>query len=268
MTSKRTLLLIHGMWGGAWCWDVYRPFFEARGYRCVVPTLRHHEPEADPPPPELGRTSLLDYVADLEKEVRALDVPPVVVGHSMGGLLAQMLAGRGRAAAAVCLTPAPPMGILAVRRPSVLLAFLEAMPGILAHKPVRTSYRAARYAIFNRLSEGESRRLYDQTGYESGRAISEIGMRTYRGVVPHFDPDRATDVDAEKVACRMLVVGAKHDRITPLPIAARVAAKYGADYEEFSDLAHWVLGGPGWEEVAGCVADWIARLGGPAPYRT
>ena len=89
----RTLVMIHGMWGTHASWDHYRQFMEARGYHCVIPDLRHHgvSPQ-DPPPPGLGDTGLEDYADDLEDLIRSMPEPPVIIGHSMGGLLAQLLA--------------------------------------------------------------------------------------------------------------------------------------------------------------------------------
>lgn len=118
-----TIFMIHGMWGGAWYWDNYKSFFEAKGYRCVTTTLRFHD--MDPkkiPNPQLGTTSLLDYAGDLEEEIQQLGVKLIVMGHSMGGLLAQILGSRGLAKALVLLTPAAPSGIMALK-PSVIKSF-------------------------------------------------------------------------------------------------------------------------------------------------
>lgn len=91
-----TLVMIHGMMGGAWCWDDYKRYFEDKGYRCVTPVLRYHNMNPrGKPDPRLRSTGLLDYAADLEREIKKMDEPPVLVGHSMGGLLAQILGGRG-----------------------------------------------------------------------------------------------------------------------------------------------------------------------------
>ena len=89
---QQTIMMIHGMWGNDWDWRYYKPFFESRGYRCVTPNLRYHDidPKSDPPG-QLGTTSVLDYAADLEKEIKQLDSLPILMGHSMGGLLAQIL---------------------------------------------------------------------------------------------------------------------------------------------------------------------------------
>src|SRR5438445_4111360 len=111
-----TIFMIHGMWGGPWYWENYRRVFEAQGYRCIATTLPYHD--MDPqgvPDPRLGTASLLDYVDALALEIAQLDEKPIVMGHSLGGLLAQMLAARGLAKALVLLTPAAPAGVLALK---------------------------------------------------------------------------------------------------------------------------------------------------------
>ncbi|MGC8723623.1 MAG: alpha/beta hydrolase [Acidobacteriota bacterium] len=248
-----TIYMIHGMWGGAYQWENYRSVFEARGYRCVATTLRHHgaDPSA-PPPPELGTTSLLDYAEDLEREVRALGEPPVLMGHSMGGLLAQMLAARGLGRRLVCLTPASPYGIIALRL-SVIRSFWSGMTRLgFWRKPFRQTYGEAVYSMMHLLPEEERRRAYERFVYESGRATFEIGFWP-------LDLRRASRVRAGEVSVPVLVVAGGQDRITPAPVVRRVARRYGARaaFKLFPGHAHWVLAEPGWEEVAGFVADWL-----------
>jgi len=102
-----SIVMIHGMWGGSWCWDNYRSFFEKRGFRCHTPVLRHHDVRPQDQPPEaLGRVSLKDYADDLEAYIRDMDDAPIIIGHSMGGLLAQMLGARGLGKGLALLTPA------------------------------------------------------------------------------------------------------------------------------------------------------------------
>ncbi len=106
----KTIVMIHGMFGGGWYWDNYKGFFEKRKFQCHTPTLRFHDvdPE-DKPCSDLGTTSLLDYAQDLEDYIGELDERPILIGHSMGGLLAQILGARGLAMGLVLLTPAPPV---------------------------------------------------------------------------------------------------------------------------------------------------------------
>lgn len=251
-----TILMIHGMWGGPWYWENYRAFFEGKGYRCVIPTLRFHniDPKAEPDP-KLGITSLLDYAADLEDVIRKLDSQPIVMGHSMGGLLAQILGSRGLAKALVLLTPASPAGINALT-PSVLRSFWSVLvrPGFWK-TPNRQPFNYAVYSMLKLLSPEERRKAYDHFVYESGRAASEIGFW-------QVDPKKASSVDEKKVTCPVLVIGASQDRITPASVVRKVARKYGivSTYKEFPNHAHWVVAEPGWQEVAAYASEWLDKV--------
>jgi pimeloyl-ACP methyl ester carboxylesterase len=104
----KVAVFIHGMWGTPDVWRNWRPYVEARGWQTMAPALRHHEAPPLAPPADLGTTSLADYVADLTNTIEGLPEKPVVIGHSMGGLLALLLCARGLARAGVLLTPAHP----------------------------------------------------------------------------------------------------------------------------------------------------------------
>ena len=245
--------MIHGMWGSPWYWEKYKGFFEEEGYRCVTTTLRFHDmdPE-DAPDPRLGTTSLLDYAEDLEGEIEELGVKPVIMGHSMGGLLAQMLGSRGLARALVLLAPASPAGILALT-PSVIKSFwsVQATWGFWK-KPMRQTFDEAVYSMLHLLLPDEQRDAYDRFVYESGRATAEIGYWL-------FDAKKASRVDESKVTCPVLVIAGSEDRITPASVVRQVAQKYEpvSTYRMFEDHAHWVVAEPGWEEIAAYAADWL-----------
>lgn len=255
-----TIFMIHGMWGGAFYWANYRSVLESRGWRCVATTLPFHD--IDPgatPDPRLGSTSLLDYVAALEREIDALGEPPVLVGHSMGGLLAQMLCARGRARAAVLLAPASPAGIMALA-PSVLRSFLPVMLRWgFWRKPMRQPFRTAVYSMLHLLPADRQREVYAKFVYESGRAAAEIGLWP-------LDRRRASRVEAGAVTCPLLVVAGREDRITPVRSVRRVAQRYGdrAEYRELDGHAHWLVGEPGWEAIATTVAQWLEAFRKPA----
>lgn len=251
------LYMIHGMWGTPWYWDNYRRAFEAEGLSCVTPTLRHHDMDTlGEPPPGLGTTSLLDYAADLQGEVGALACAPIIIGHSMGGLLAQVLASRGLARAAVLLTPAAPSGILALT-PSVIRSFGSVLSRWgFWRKPMRPTYREAAYSLLHLVPHQERAGVYDRFVYESGRAAAELGFWA-------FDRHRAAHVEEAQVTCPLLIIGAGQDRITPASVVQRVAAKYRrvSTYVEFPDHAHWVVGEPGWEKIVACVLRWMRENG-------
>ncbi len=255
-----TIVMIHGMWGGGWYWQGYKALFQARGYRCVTPTLRYHDvdPAADPDP-RLGTTSLLDYLRDLEEEVASLGTDPILMGHSMGGLLAAILASRGHGRALVQLAPAPPRGIFALR-PSVIRSFWSGLTTWGSwRKPYRQTLQEAVYSMLHLLSPDEQREAYGRFVYESGRAAHEIGFWL-------LDSKRASQVDEGKIRCPVLIVAGAEDRITPTATVRRLADRYGpqATYKEFLGHAHWVIGEPGWEEIATFVADWLRGALGSA----
>lgn len=252
--------MIHGMWGGPWVWQSYQDAFEARGYRCIATTLPFHEGNRRlAPDPRLATASLVDYVDALAKEIAALDEKPIVMGHSMGGLLAQMLAARGLASAAVLLTPAAPAGIFALKW-SVMRSFRRLLlVWAFWKKAIPTTFADTVYSTLHLMPPAAQRDIFNRLTYESGRVIFEIGFWL-------LDSSRAAIVDAAAVTCPLLVIGAAEDRIVPASVVRQVAQKYAplATYHEFSGHAHWVLGEPGWEAIAGDVADWLENL----PQRT
>lgn len=245
-----TIVMIHGMWGNGAYWKNYKTYFEAKGYNCIVPILRYHD--GDPkgrPHPALGTTSLLDYAKDLEEIIKGLDQTPILMGHSMGGLLAQILGSRNAAKALVLLTPAPPRWIFALKL-SVLRCFSEALlTWGFWRKPNRPSLKKMAYAVWHLFPAEQRKTEYENVVWESGRAATEIGFWL-----------KESTVDASKIDCPVLVVSGSEDRITPESVVRKVAEKYGATYKTFENHAHWVVGEPGWENIAAYIDDWIKGL--------
>ena len=251
-----TVIMIHGMMVGGWCWEKYKGFFEEKGYICITPTLRFHDVDPiEPPSPQLGTMSLLDYVKDLQGEIKKLGELPIIMGHSMGGLLAQILGSRGLAKAVVLLTPASPRGILGLR-PCVIRTFWSAQTRYgFWRKPFRLTPSEVSYAMLQLLSVEEQERLYGKLVYESGKAACEIGYWP-------FDLKRASAVDESKITVPVLVIAASQDRATPVSVVKKVAKKYEAvsTYREFAKHSHWVLEEPNWQEVADYTAEWLDKV--------
>jgi non-heme chloroperoxidase len=250
---KETIVMIHGMWGTARIWDRFRTWFEAAGHRCIVPTLRFHDLAAGAAPdPALGRTSLVDYVDDLAGEIQRLREPPVIMGHSMGGLLAQMLGARGLAKSLVLLAPAPPAGLLYWNTSAVLTLLSEVTRPGFWKKPVRVTFGECARGIFNRCPEEQRTELYAAWVHESGRATFETAFW-------YLDRRRTSTVDESRVTCPVMMLAGKDDRLVPLVIARRIAKKYPtmALYRELDGHAHMLQVEPGWEKIAATAKDWI-----------
>jgi pimeloyl-ACP methyl ester carboxylesterase len=254
---SKTIVMIHGMFCNGDRWQNYADYFTAAGYTCLNPTLRFHDMNPqDKPDPRLGTTSLLDYIEELEHIIGTLYEPPIIMGHYMGGLLAQMLAARGWGKALVLLNPAPPAGIWAILNGDVRRAFRRyRWRWGYWRKPFRITFREASAAVFNLLPRDRHKEAYDTLVHESGRVAYEIGAW-------FLDKNNTTRVDASKIVCPTLIVGGGQDRMTPVVIARKIAKKYRkvATYKEFNDHAHWVLGEPGWEDVAKYVLGWLEEL--------
>ncbi len=252
---SETILMIHGMCAGPWCWDNYKIYFESEGYNCIPIALRHHEVDPrDNPPEGIGTTSLLDYVDDLVKEIDQLETKPIIMGHSMGGLIAQKLAEKGLAKAVVLLTPATPSGIYNFKLSQVKTFWSIQNTPAFWRKPIKFTYKEYIYGVLNLMPTSKQKEIYDKLVFDSGKALAEIGYW-------YFDKTKATKVDESKINCPMLIIGASKDRITPSSLTQKVSNKYKAvsTYKEFENNAHWVLGEDGWEKIAEYINHWLKQ---------
>ncbi len=252
-----TIFMIHGMFCGRWVWKNYTGFFERKGYRCQAVDLRFHNvPPYDSPDPRLGTTGMLDYVADLEESIRCLNEPPILMGHSLGALLAQILAGRGLGRALVLLTPAAPAGIFTLK-PSVIRTFWRQLFSWgFWKKPFRLTLAAAKHAVFNRLPPAEHERVFKKLVWESGRAATQTGFW-------FLDPAKTTRIDESQIKCPVLVIAGAHDKITPLTVVRRVADKYKtvSTFKVFAHHSHWLFAEPGWHNPAAFIYEWLQQDG-------
>lgn len=250
MSAKRPpLVMLHGAFAGPWSFDSFRKPFEAAGYTVHAPVLRHHD-RGMSPPRELGGTGLLDYAKDLAKFIDGLDEPPILLGHSLGGLLAQMLAARGKARVLMLLAPSPPWGVLPTTLFEIASAQTIMMHGPIWNQVLRPDYEVAASASLDKLSKAERKRVYTQFVPESGQATFEI---MHWG----WDARRASHVDPKKVTCPVWCVTGEHDKINPPGTVQRVAARYGAVFHEIPGHSHWLLGEEGWEDIAAVALKWL-----------
>ena len=248
----KVAVFIHGMWGTPDVWRNWRPCLEARGWQTIAPVLRHHDAPPLAPPAGLGMTSLGDYVADLTNTIEGLPDKPVVIGHSMGGLLALMLCARGLARAGVLLTPAPDAEVIALR-PSNLWAFARIqLTWGWWRKPHRATLAEALSHTFNTTDPREGAELHSAFVHDSGRALFEIAL-------PWLDGSKTTTVDPRLVTVPLLFVATEKDKLTPAGVVRRSAKRFGhvADYVEYPGQAHWVPGQPGWERIAEDTLAWL-----------
>lgn len=246
--TRSPVLFVHGFLATGHVFERYLSFFAARGHPAYALHLRGRAGSGGEI--DVGRASVEDFVADASLAAREIG-RPIVVGHSLGGLVAQKLVERDEVAAAVLLSPAPPRGIpLLTRR--LIVAMTPYLFTMLRSRPFVARWKDVRRLVLTRIPDAEQRALIDQFVPDSGRAARELALGTVA-------------VDRARVRSPMLVVGGDADRFIPLSVARRVAKRYGAPLHVAHDHAHLLPLEPGWETTATFIADWIASQ---APTRT
>lgn len=251
-----TLFLIGGMWAGRDSFKNFKSYFSKKGFNCVCPVFRYHDIDPDEKPnPDLGNTSILDYVDDLEIEYNKIDDSIYVLGHSMGGLLAQLLACRVKPKGVILLSSAPPLGINALTIPVIKIYSKVLLKPFFWKKPYKIPFNNAKYGIFNNLTANKQIDEYNKLVYESGKAILEIGL-------PMFDKKKASSVKETRITSPILIYHGLKDRIVPYTTGIKLNKKYysSSTLKLLNNNAHLIEVEEGWEKVAEDIFNWISKL--------
>jgi pimeloyl-ACP methyl ester carboxylesterase len=233
------LLFVHGYFGLAIAWERMMNRLSAMGHRCVAIDLRGHGESALAG--KLGKVSIDEYADDVDRVARLLG-DPVVVGHSMGGLLAQLAAVRGVAKGIVLMSPAPPRGIPVL---SLKLAIHQAkyMPAIVTANVVVPGRSDLRALVLNRVPESERETLLDLMVPDSGRAALQMSVL-------------GVPIDRRKVKVPVLVIAGDEDLFIPLSRSERVARRYDAPIRVAPGRGHMLIIEPGYEQLCDWIAEW------------
>ena len=247
---KPPIILVHGAFCGPWSLEGLQKKFEAAGYAVTAPALRFHDGKR--PPAALGTTGLADYAADLEQEIRALNKAPILVGHSMGGLLAQMLAARMEIAALILLAPSAPWGV----PPTTMFEIGAAQAMHLQPGYWNQMLEPSRDVALAHSLDKLPRHMRDDV---FGRFVPESGRATFEIMNWGMDFNQSSSVDADAVTAPMLFLTGSEDRINPPSTVARIAALYKdrATAEILDGMGHWLIGEPGWEKLVERALVWL-----------
>ncbi len=241
------LVFVHGAWHGAWCWDEhFLDFFADHGYACVAPSLRGHG--ASPGIERLRRTRIRDYVDDLVEVVESLPVPPILIGHSMGGFVVQKFLERRRCAGAVLLAAIPPTGALGA---TWRTARHHPVPFLKANVELRLGPMVATPDLARHLFFSQAAPDSDVIRFQ--RRLQDESYLAYLDMVV-LDLVRTKRV----ASVPTLVLGAEHDAIVSEREIRRTGAVYGTEAEIFAGMGHDMMLEPRWQDVAGRIVTWLA----------
>ncbi len=260
----RTIVFIHGAWVTPACWDPFVGYFGGRGYECLAPAWPGKDRSVDEirrDPSPLAGLGVGEIVDHYERIVRALPEPPILVGHSFGGLFVQILLDRGLGAAGVAIDSAPPRGVLSFE-PSAYRALASVLATPFGwRRVVRWSFERFRYAFVHTLPEADARAAYEK------HVTPETGRIFFQAAFAPFAPSGPLRVDFGNARrAPLLLVGGAIDRIVPAALVRRNVRRYArsgarTDYREFPGRTHWIIAQEGWQEVAESIGAWLSGVG-------
>jgi pimeloyl-ACP methyl ester carboxylesterase len=254
MPSK-TILFIHGMYMTPLCWEHWLDFFQAKGYRCIAPAW----PERDKPvqelrkihpDPQLGHLTLsrvIEHYADL---IHMLEEKPILIGHSMGGLVVQVLLQRYEAIAGVAIDSAPPQGIITTDKAFLKSNWPHINPFVSQNSPIQMTLERFQYTFVNDLPLEEQQAAFERYVVPESRRV------------PAQSLTKVTSIDFSSPHPPLLLVAGSNDHLIPASLNLANYKKYKrspsiTDFKEFPGRTHFIIGQTGWEEVAGYVATWL-----------
>jgi non-heme chloroperoxidase len=262
-TDRTPVVFIHGLWLLPSSWDRWATLFEEAGYTALTPEWPDdpqtvEEANANP---EVFAHKTVGQVADHYAEVIGrLDRKPVVIGHSFGGLLTQIVAGQGLSAASVAIDPAPFRGVL----PLPISALKSASP-VLANplnrnRAVPLSYDQFRYGFANAVSEDEAKELYESF------AVPASGAPLFQAAAANLNPWTEAKVDTENPERGpLLIISGEKDNTVPWSIANASYKKQQrneavTEIVEMPNRGHALVVDSGWREVADTALSFIRRF--------
>ena len=261
-TKPDTIVLIHGFWVTPRSWEDWIARYESRGYRVLAPSYPGFEVEvealnADPSPIEA--VTVPQILERLESVVGGLDSPPILMGHSAGGVFTQILLDRGYGAAGVAINSAPTEGVKVVPLSQIKSTFPVLRNPANRHKAVGFTFEQWRYAFTNTFTEEEARRLYERYHIPAsgaifwGSALANIHPGRDDTYVDYRNDDRAP----------LLFLAGSEDNLMPPKIQRSNAAHYKSEtiteVREFEGMAHLMPAQQGWEEVADYALAWAVE---------
>ena len=240
--EKPPVLLVHGMWSNQEARKEVHDAFVEQGYVTQSLWLPYHCLKAEhtaASKEKLAQTGLQEYVAYIVEQVKRQSSPPILVGHSMGGLLVQLVAAQVPCQRLILLSSAAPAGVNGLSWSAIRTLGSNLLRFPLWRSITEVKLANIRYGIANRQSLAVQQDIYANSTYESGRATWQISMGLLLG------RHSAAYVNTAQIQCPVLIIGGTADRITPINVQRSIAQRFGSRGQlvEIPNCCHWTVGG-------------------------
>jgi pimeloyl-ACP methyl ester carboxylesterase len=253
--KSKTIIFIHGLFVNNTSWAQWKKYFEAKGYTVHTPANPGHE--GNPANlrknihADLTKTGFEDVVNNIIKLIDTLPEKPIVVGHSLAGLVVQKLIELDKAEAGISIDGAPPKNILApFSTVKIVLPVVNPFKGSSAFIGSKEWYHRA---FFNNYSRQESDALYETVAVPESRKIARDTLLK-----------SSAKIDFKKAHNPILFIGGGHDNIFPWTFSQKIANSYKdknsiSDFKKFEGRSHFICGEKNWEEVAEYILNWLKK---------
>jgi len=262
-TGRTPVVFVHGLWLLPSSWDRWAALFEEHGYTTLTPGWPDDPDtvqEANVHPEVFAGKSIGQVADHFETIIRGLDHKPAIIGHSFGGLLAQILAGRGLAAVSVAIDPAPFRGVLPLPISALRSAFPVLGNPANRNRAVPLTFEQFRYGFANAVSEEEARQLYDEF------AVPASGKPLFQAASANLNPWTEAKVDTRNPdRGPLLIISGEQDHTVPWAIAnASFQQQQGnegvTEIAEAKGRGHALTVDSGWREVAEEALTFVKRF--------
>lgn len=252
--NTQTIVFIHGMYMNPLSWEHWMDFFQSRGYKCLAPawpgrdlsvdTLRKQHPD-----PQLGHLTLNDVLIHYSSVIRALPEKPILIGHSMGGLVVQLLLQRDLAAAGVAIDSAPPMGVLTSKWPFLKSNWPHINPFVSQRDLIEMTFPRFQYTFVNGMLLSEQHLAYERYVVPESRRVPRDSL--------------LAKIDFKQPHPPLLLIAGSADHLIPASLNRTNYRRYKSSsseiaFKEFAGRTHFIVGQEGWEEVAGFILNWLS----------
>jgi len=252
---KRKIFFIHGMWARGESLSNLTEYFESKGYDCIAPDLPAHA-NYEKAENEVADYGFMDFVNHIADEILKLDEKPVVIGHSMGGLITHKIAEMGLAEKVVMITPATQRGITNFNFGSIKGFLSVVMKPFFWRKPIAPSQKGLDY-ICGEVPEERRKDIFNSFVPESGKTFMQMSLWA-------FDSSRSTEIENTRIECPVLQIAGGKDKIIPCTVLSKQAklmehAIDDFEFKVYDEHGHGIVWEDGWENFADDIINWIEK---------